>query len=41
MHNKRGRILWIDDEIDHLKPHILFLEEKDIRFPFLTMVKME
>ena len=21
-------ILWVDDEIDHLKPHILFLEEK-------------
>ena len=28
MHNERGKILWIDDEIDHLKPHILFLEEK-------------
>ena len=29
----RGKILWIDDEIDHLKPHILALEEKgyDIR----------
>ena len=24
----RGKILWIDDEIDHLKPHILFLQEK-------------
>ena len=24
----RGKILWVDDEIDHLKPHILFLEEK-------------
>ena len=24
----RGNILWIDDEIEHLKPHILFLEEK-------------
>ena len=23
-----GRILWADDEIDLLKPHILFLEEK-------------
>lgn len=22
------QILWVDDEIDHLKPHILFLEEK-------------
>ena len=28
MHNNRGKILWIDDEIEHLKPHILFLEEK-------------
>ena len=24
----RGKILWIDDEIQHLKPHILFLEQK-------------
>ncbi|MEE9166280.1 MAG: response regulator [Candidatus Neomarinimicrobiota bacterium] len=24
----RGRVLWIDDEIDLLKPHILYLEEK-------------
>ena len=22
------RILWVDDEIDVLKPHILFLEQK-------------
>lgn len=28
MVEKRGQILWIDDEIDHLKPHILSLEEK-------------
>ena len=28
MHKERGKILWIDDEIEHLKPHILFLEEK-------------
>ena len=28
MTNSRGRILWVDDEIEHLKPHILFLEEK-------------
>ena len=28
MHKKRGRILWVDDEIQHLKPHILFLEDK-------------
>ena len=24
----KGQILWADDEIDHLKPHILFLEQK-------------
>jgi len=28
MKNNRGKILWIDDEIEHLKPHILFLEDK-------------
>ena len=28
MQNTRGQILWIDDEIHHLKPHILFLEDK-------------
>ena len=28
MTNSRGKILWVDDEIDHLKPHILFLEDK-------------
>ena len=28
MKKSRGKILWVDDEIDHLKPHILFLEEK-------------
>jgi CheY-like chemotaxis protein len=25
---KKGKLLWADDEIDLLKPHILFLEEK-------------
>ena len=24
-----GRLLWVDDEIDMLRPHILFLEKKD------------
>ena len=24
----RGNILWVDDEIEHLKPHILYLENK-------------
>lgn len=28
MNMKKDRILWADDEIDLLKPHILFLEEK-------------
>jgi DNA-binding NtrC family response regulator len=23
-----GKILWIDDEVDLLKPHIVFLENK-------------
>ena len=23
------KILWVDDEIEHLKPHILFLEMKN------------
>lgn len=26
--DSRARILWIDDEISHLKPHILFLQDK-------------
>ena len=26
--SKKIRILWTDDEIDLLKPHILFLQEK-------------
>ena len=28
MENIRGKILWIDDEIQHLKPHIMYLESK-------------
>jgi len=28
MEKSRGKILWIDDEIDLLKPHFLFLKEK-------------
>ena len=28
MKNLQPKILWIDDEIDYLKPHILFLQEK-------------
>ena len=26
---KNGTLLWIDDEIEHLRPHILFLEGKN------------
>ncbi|MBU2651299.1 MAG: PglZ domain-containing protein [Bacteroidetes bacterium] len=26
---EQARILWVDDEIDMLKPHIIFLEQKD------------
>ena len=26
--DNRGKIIWIDDEIESLKPHILFLKEK-------------
>ncbi len=28
INNNRGKILWVDDEIQHLKPHIMFLEQK-------------
>jgi len=28
MNEKKGKILWADDEIDLLRPHIMFLEEK-------------
>ncbi|MEE8341155.1 MAG: response regulator [Candidatus Neomarinimicrobiota bacterium] len=28
MSNTRGNIIWVDDEIDHLKPHIISLEDK-------------
>ena len=28
MTENRGNILWVDDEVDHLKPHIIFLEDK-------------
>lgn len=27
--NRKTKILWVDDEIDLLKPHIIFLENKD------------
>ncbi len=28
MNKSRGNIIWVDDEIDHLKPHIISLEDK-------------
>ncbi len=36
MSEYRGNILWVDDEIDHLKPHILFLEEKGYKLSTST-----
>ena len=32
----KGHILWIDDEIHHLKPHILFLETKGYKVSTVT-----
>ena len=29
MQNRKTKILWVDDEIELLKPHVLFLEAKD------------
>ena len=36
MANSRGNILWVDDEVDHLKPHILFLEDKGFNISLVT-----
>ena len=36
MIDSRGNILWVDDEIDHLKPHILFLEDKGFNISLAT-----
>ena len=43
---QRYKILWVDDEIDLLKPYIIFLEEKNydvISFsnPFLIIEYLE
>lgn len=32
----KGRILWIDDEIELLKPHILLLKEKGYKVETAT-----
>ena len=36
MMKERGHILWIDDEIELLKPHILFLEQKGYKVSVAT-----
>ena len=33
---KNGTLLWIDDEIELLRPHILFLESKDYEVHTVT-----
>ena len=34
--NSKGHILWVDDEIHHLKPHIMFLESKGYKVSTTT-----
>ena len=34
------KILWVDDEVDLLRPHVLFLEEGVLLFHLLLMVVM-
>lgn len=36
MTKRKSKIIWVDDEIDHLKPHILFLEERGYSVTPLT-----
>ncbi|HHS14430.1 MAG TPA: response regulator [bacterium] len=36
MKRSKGHILWVDDEIDHLKSHILFLEERGYKVTPVT-----
>lgn len=36
MNSNKGRILWIDDEIEHLRAHILFLSEKGYEVQIAT-----
>lgn len=36
MSEKKGNILWIDDEIDLLRPHLLFLDEKGYEVATVT-----
>ena len=37
---EKVKILWVDDEIELLKPHILFLERKVISCQLQIMGKM-
>ena len=39
MSSMHSKILWIDDEIDLLKPHILFLNEKGYEVTISTSGK--
>ena len=32
MAEERKKILWADDEIDHLRPHMKFLEERGFEY---------
>ena len=36
---KKDRVLWADDEIDLLKPHILFLQDKGYEVVPVTAVR--
>ena len=36
----KGNILWVDDEIDLLKPHIIYLENKGYKVTSFTQVRM-
>ena len=36
MNKTRGKILWVDDEVEHLKPHILYLEDKGYKIDSIS-----
>ena len=36
MNDEGKRILWADDEIDHLRPHVKFLEDRGFRVESVT-----
>ena len=33
MTDTKGNILWVDDEVDLFRPHILFLEQNTLSIP--------